>query len=126
MKNVIGNILQELLSEKGSPTKKDFSEILGMSVKTLYNVIDGSSELTINQITKASNILGFDILNEYHKRLKKEDVANFTKSEPKKVAAEQQATLTFNFGILPGAYNNIAAFMRDINALAEKHGIKVL
>lgn len=126
MKNVIGNILQELLSEKGSPTKKDFSEMLGISVKTLYNVIDGSSELTINQITKASNILSYNILNEYHRRTLKEEGPATYQKENKKPPSHQQATLTFNFGIMPESYNNIAAFMRDINSLAEKHGIKVL
>ncbi|KQC02057.1 helix-turn-helix domain-containing protein [Pedobacter sp. Hv1] len=126
MKNVIGNILQELLSEKGSPTKKDFSEMLGISVKTLYNVVDGSSELTINQITKASDILNFDILNEYNKRIGKEYSSDSKMSVAKKIPTNQQATLTFNFGILPEAYDNIAAFMIDINALALKHGIKVL
>ncbi|MNL74961.1 hypothetical protein D3C87_2006810 [compost metagenome] len=39
-----------------------------MSYKTLYNVMNGASNLTFDQVVKASEILNFDIGDEFYKR----------------------------------------------------------
>jgi len=62
MKDVIGNILQTELKKEGMPTIKDFASMLGISSRSLYNVFNGSSDLTIGQLFKASDILKIDII----------------------------------------------------------------
>lgn|GEM_PF-1874785 len=76
MKDVIGKILDELLKKEGAPTRDDFAGMLGISVKTLYNVTKGRSSLTFDQVIKASEILNFDIAEEYYKRTGKSEKIN--------------------------------------------------
>jgi len=48
MKAHIGKILQEKLNEPGSPSRKDFAGLLGISDKTLYNLFNEASDLTLH------------------------------------------------------------------------------
>lgn len=126
MDNLIGKILHELLSKKGAPTKKDFAGILGISTKTLYNVIDGSSQLTIEQISKASEVLKFDIISEYDKKFSNKSVitnARFVSSSAENI---KTPVLTYSFGIPVESYGNIKSFQDEINKIAEKHGMIIL
>jgi plasmid maintenance system antidote protein VapI len=62
MREVIGKILQEELKKEGAPTAQDFAKMIGISSKTLYNIYNGSSELTLDQLIKASSILNTNLL----------------------------------------------------------------
>jgi predicted transcriptional regulator len=124
MKNIVGKILRELLNKQGAPTRKDFSGMMNISEKTLYNVLDGSSSFTLEQVHKASILLNYNIIAEYYNSIG-EDISIL--SEPKEEYNTSNAiTMTFNFSVPTIDVNNIGVFIKELNELAKLHRIRIL
>ena len=124
MKNIVGKILRELLNKQGAPTRKDFSGMMSISEKTLYNVLDGSSSLTLEQVHKASKLLNYNIIAEYYRNIGEDtSVVNEPNEEYKNANA---ITMTFNFSVPTIDINNIGVFMKELNEIAKLHRIRIL
>ena len=107
MKNIVGKILKELLDKEGAPTKEDFSQMLGISYKTLYNVTKGTSNLTFDQVVRASDILKYDIGEEYYKRMGKEKGNEFAESANSYMPLKNLISVTLT---ISGALSTFASF----------------
>jgi predicted transcriptional regulator len=128
MNNIVGNILQGLLSKEGAPSKKDFAGMLGISQKTLYNVLDGSSQLTLPQIVKAGRILKFDIAKEYETREFGNEHSIFHESvETFKVKQNLVKMLfTLNIASTIAGYDNFPELLKRTKQAAEELGFIII
>lgn len=122
MKNIIGKILKELLNKEGAPTKEDFSQMMGMSYKTLYNVINGSSKLTFEQVIKASDILNFNLIEEYHNRAGIETNFNSNNSSS---SGERKITINLSISGSIHSFENFSHFLQGIRKNASDFGFEI-
>lgn len=124
MREEYGKILQELMKREGSPTTKDFASILGISVKTLYNIFNGSSELTLSQIIKASDVLNIDLVKKFTEL---ENTANrFLEPTEEYRVKKNNFSLTINLSGSFDAVKNIPQLLSTIKDAASLEGFKLV
>jgi len=125
MKDLIGKILEELLQKEGAPSKEDFSGMLGISVKTLYNVTKSKSYLDFDQVVTASKILNFNIPEEYYRRVGKNEI-NFLSENtaPSVNHGEISVTLTLTASI--SSYINFPDLLVKVSKEANEVGFKII
>ncbi|WP_295711269.1 hypothetical protein [Mucilaginibacter sp.] len=124
MSEYIGKILQEKLKEPGMPSVKDFADMLGTTTRTLYNVFNKASELSIDQVIKASEILKFDILSAY---LRSKDKSWILK-EPEGSYKQDKRTITINLTIHAeeSSLKELPNFYKDVDELASRIGLRLV
>jgi plasmid maintenance system antidote protein VapI len=118
MKAHIGKILQEKLNEPGAPSRKDFAGLLGISEKTIYNLFNEESDLTLSQVVRASEILKYDLISEY---LKAEDRL-WLLNEPE-TAFKREKPITVEMKISAG-YKTMGMHFADMLEAIKKEGDK--
>lgn len=119
----IGKILQEKLNEEGRPSQKDFASLINVSSRTLYNVFNGISELTMPQVVKASEILKFDLIGEYLKVNDKLDLLEEPAGEYR--ANRKNVTVSLHFSGDMKALDGFPNLIKEVNSIALKHGFRV-
>ncbi|WP_299585509.1 hypothetical protein [Mucilaginibacter sp.] len=116
--------MQEKLKEPGMPSAKDFAALMAMSVRTLYNVFNQSSDLTFPQVVKASEILKYDLIGHYLKADDKLWILHETEGAYRK----KKKTLTISLQ-LQVAFDDVAMLpdvLKDLNDVAQKRGFTIL
>lgn len=119
----IGKILQEKVNETGQPSVKDFASLVGLSPRTLYNIFNGVSEMTLPQIIKASEILSVDLISEYLKANDKLNVLHEGAVDYK--AKKKLVTVSVHLCGDMDAMSNFPEMLNEINSMAARHGFKV-
>ena len=117
-----GKILQTELKKEGMPTVTDFANMLGMSVKTLYNVFNGSSELTFSQIVLASKFLNKDFIKIFAKM----EGSVFAEPEGEYTAKKNTFSLTLNLRGTMTDVINIPDMISHIKDIATQQGFKLV
>ena len=124
MKDLIGKILEELLQKEGAPSKEDFSGMLGISVKTLYNVTKGKSYLDFDQVVTASKILNFNIPDEYYRRVGKNEI-NFLSENSSLSVKQDDISVTLTLTASISSYINFPDFLNKVSREANELGFKI-
>ena len=124
MRDEIGKILQEELQKEGKSSIKDFANLMGVSVKTLYNIFDGKSELKLDQIVTASKILNVDLLKKFaevynHKPSRLEE------SESDFLSLKKPLTITINLKGSFDSANELPDLLRKIKEDALIKGFRL-
>ncbi len=123
--NHIGKILQEKMNEDGRPTMKDFASLCGISTRTLYNIMQGSSEMTLPQVVKASEILKFDLIGAY---LRMNDKVNVLK-EPEggyETRANKQFTVSLHLTADMIDSAQLPMLLAEVSNIALKHKYRLM
>jgi predicted transcriptional regulator len=119
MNNALGKILQEILQKEGSPSVKDFANMMGLSTRTVYNIFSGSTSMTLEQVVKAADILNADIIQEYYSRigLEKEGIL----SEPRQSYSSLKSdTMTVNIAIMGKSKSFVEHFGQLVTKLKDE------
>lgn len=126
MKDTIGKILEELLQREGAPTKEDFSGMLGISVKTLYNITKGKSFMDFDQVVKASEILNFNIAEEFYQRTGKMGKSNFLAESSSSYSSKaKQISVTVAISGTITAYENFPVLLTKFRSQARELGFEI-
>jgi predicted transcriptional regulator len=131
MKNLLGKILQETLQKEGSASVKDFAMLMSMSPRTVYNIFDGSSSMTFEQVIKASEILGFDVAGEYYRRSGKPSPSDvFSQRQPSytaRVNTKSNNTVSVSLSITGpiDSYDNFPKLLAYIKEKSTEFGFDV-
>jgi hypothetical protein len=127
MDNVLGKILQELLQKEGSPSVKDFAKMMGLSSRTAYNIFDGTSTMTFDQVIKASDILQFDMIGEFYSRTGRKDAPGYL-SEPGEQyqLKKSQITVTLTVAASYASYESFPTFLSKVRTSAKELGFELI
>jgi len=120
MKDVIGKIVEELLSKEGAPKRGDLAQMLGMAPKTLYNVIKGESSMDFDQVVKASEIFKFNIVEEFQIRTGKLLPKNQLKDK-----SHNMVTVTISLSANINAYGNFPELLNGMKKQAKELGFDI-
>ncbi|WP_343524356.1 hypothetical protein [Pedobacter sp.] len=126
MKDTIGKIIKDLLNKEGAPTKEDFSQMMSISYKTLYNVMNGNSNLTFDQVVKASEILQFDIGAEYYSRTNRNPVKKYEEPESIYTGSRNQITVTLTLMGSASTYENFPQLLNKVRSEAKELGFNMV
>jgi plasmid maintenance system antidote protein VapI len=123
MQEHIGKILQDKLNEEGMPSVKDFATLVNITSRTLYNIFKGSSEMTLPQVIKASEILKFDLISQY---LKVNDKLNLLHDPPGEYRGKKKAvTVSVQLCGDMTSMDNFPSMIKEVNQIVLKHGFRV-
>lgn len=125
MINLLGNILQELLQREGSPSVKDFAKMMGMSTRTVYNIYDGSSSMTFDQVVKASEILNYDMAAEYYERSGKGKNSQFSEPQSGYKQAKNIISVTLTLSGAISAYDNFSQLLNKLRNEVKDFGFEI-
>ncbi|RQO65108.1 hypothetical protein DBR40_24875 [Pedobacter sp. KBW01] len=120
VKDVIRKILQDELKKPGRPSLQDFAGSLNISYRTLYNVMQGKSTLTFEQVMKAGEILDIDIVAKYNGN------QNITYENTTNKIESDFMTITLNIkGPEQNVLNNISSLLKEIKEKATQFGLLI-
>jgi plasmid maintenance system antidote protein VapI len=127
MDNVLGKILQELLQKEGSPSVKDFAKMMGLSSRTAYNIFDGTSSMTFDQVIKASDLLNFNMVEEYNSRTgRTEPSGNLAEPREQYRDKKNQITVTLTVTASLSAYESFPTFLSKVRSNAKDLGFELI
>lgn len=119
MRRIIGSILQQELKKEGAPTAQDFAKMIGISSKTLYNIYNGSSELTLDQLVKASGILNTNLIQRV---LLAEGAADLLLQEEDCKRKKNSFSISINLTGTQESLQNLPELINNIKDIATSQG----
>ena len=125
MSEHIGKILQEKLKEPGMPTVKDFADMLPISTRTLYNVFKNESVFSLDQVIKASEILNFDLIEEYLKAKGNKWLLRDNDSTANYVRGKKQISINLEVRGELKEMSALPEFLSEVNILANRLGLEL-
>ena len=134
MKFVIGEKIKEKLEERGV-TQKAFASAIGMTTRNLERFFE-RSDISINQLLKASDFLNYDFVSlyienskfkEYVEELGKPIVQSPVEKILKIEQPENQITFSLNLkGSFDAVSKEMPNFLTTIKKEAEKRGFQLV
>nr|WP_199082920.1 hypothetical protein [Pedobacter sp. ASV19] len=128
MDYIIGDAIRKKIEEKGM-TFVSFADKFGITDRNLQYLFK-KSDLTLQQVVRASEILSFDFVTEYLKNKKsKFDFQNIEHSErpPKTKVKSENVTMSINLSAEITTYaKNFPEFLKNLSMEASKFGFTLL
>ena len=123
---MIGDSIRKKIEEKGM-TFVAFSDKFGITDRNLQYVFK-RNDLSMQQITRASEILNYDFVREYLDALMKEGKGNWITQEPQVKYGKLGPGISTSLTIVAHAdnyYKNFPDFLRIVLSEAAKLGFKI-
>lgn len=118
MNYIIGDSIRKKIQEKGI-TFVAFAEKFGVTDRNLQHVFK-KNDLSLQQITRASEILEYDFVSEYFNELKRDGKAKFILTEGEAQTPMQDNSITTSLSIAGSVENYYKKFPLLIEFISEK------
>jgi len=125
--NTIGSIIGSALKGRTTVQKEEVAGQLGISRRTLDAVVKGDSNLTLDQISKLSDILAVNLLEQYLAKTGRKDLPIMQEpANEKYMVPAKEVSLHFTLKAKVENFGNFQNFLSDLRKLSAKYGYDVI
>lgn len=124
--NTIGNIIGLALKKKTVVEREEIAGHLGISRRTLDAVVKGTSNLTLEQITKLSDILSTDLFGQYFAKTGRNDLLILQDSAKPEYTTTNNVSLHFTLKARVESFGNFQNFLNELRKISAKYGYDIV
>lgn len=124
--STIGKIIGVVLKKNTVAERAEIAGQLGISRRTLDAVVKGESTLTLEQITKLSDILNTDLFGQYFAKTGRADLLVVQDSANQFHVPNNNISLHFTLKAGVENFGSFQNFLNDLRKISAKYGYDIV